>query len=455
MLRSIKIGTKILVVVLLVSLSSLLLISVISYMQMLNLTKYSQDANIQLGATASNRSKTALISQAEFYLKSIAQKQAEGTNSIFTQIRIAIMALSEYVERVYASPERFTGMPVPFVSAAPDKIACSKYMYAPGITETAALRQELNWVSNAGYIFSGMLANNTLMDNIYLGTESGISYRYSYSNDYIATYDPRARVWYKAAMEKQGEPVWIDTYVDSYGNITVTCARAFKNKTGVFAGVVATDIMVTEIVEYILALDIGTSGYAFLLDGEGAYIAHPRYGEEEFNLNPLETAEGAWRMALQNMLNGINVGEIVTMDGEDRYLASTPITETGWVLGVCVPIQEVIAPAEAAKAEITEFTDTAQMYIRSTLSQILMHFIIIFAVLSILVVAFSYILSTNITKPIEELTELVNGIGRGELDHSVTVRGKDEITELERAFNKMTEDIKEQIHDIQNKKAGT
>jgi sigma-B regulation protein RsbU (phosphoserine phosphatase) len=202
MFRNIKIGTKILFVILIVSIVSLLLISAISYTQMLNLTKYSQDANIRLGITASEKSKSALITQAEEYLQNIAQKQAEGTDAILEQISIDITALSAYVEAIYANPGDFSGKAVPFVPDAPDEIPCAKYMFAPGVTPSAALARELRWISNAEYAFSGMYINNTLMRNIYLGTESGISYRYSSSNAHDPTYDPRQRDWYKSAMEQ-------------------------------------------------------------------------------------------------------------------------------------------------------------------------------------------------------------------------------------------------------------
>ena len=54
MFRNVRIGTRILIVILGIASISLLVISVISYTEMLNLTKYSQDANIELGITASD-----------------------------------------------------------------------------------------------------------------------------------------------------------------------------------------------------------------------------------------------------------------------------------------------------------------------------------------------------------------------------------------------------------------
>jgi sigma-B regulation protein RsbU (phosphoserine phosphatase) len=430
------------------SLVTLVLIAVISYNQMLSLTKYSQDANITLGITASEKSRMALLGQAEEYLAHIARKQVEGSNATLRQVRIELAALGEYLEWLYADPDGFKGRDVPFVPDAPDETPSAKYMLAPGVAETDAIMRELNLVSNAEYAFSGLLKNHSLMDNIYLGTETGISYRYSISNVYNPEYDPRERGWYKAATESPGA-IWLDTYVDVYGSVTVTCATAFKDGAGRHVGVVATDIFVSEIVDSILELRIGTNGYAFLLDADGAYIAHPDYGKEGFDANPAETATGSWRDALLGMTDGVFGASVVNIDDEEFYLFSAPIEETGWIFCVNIPVAEVIAPAESTWVEINAIADETQNFIRETLSSALMRFIVIFAVVAILAVTFSLVTSAGITKPIENLTKMVRRISDGDLDAAIEVKGKDEIADLSAAFNKMTADIKAHIRDIQ------
>ena len=60
-----KFATKILFVILGVSLISIFTASAISYRELLSISGYSQDVNIQLGFYASDSSKDALIKQAE------------------------------------------------------------------------------------------------------------------------------------------------------------------------------------------------------------------------------------------------------------------------------------------------------------------------------------------------------------------------------------------------------
>jgi sigma-B regulation protein RsbU (phosphoserine phosphatase) len=447
--RNIKIGIKILFVILSVSLLTLSIISVISYTQMRNLAKYSQDANVQLGNTISFESQYALLGQAREYMKNIVAARADLSNARLHQISTELTARASFIGQIYAHPEEFNGSPIPLIPEAPKEKAAAKYMLAPGVRNTENIRQELRLISSAEFGLSSILEANSLLDNIYLGTESGIFFRYSKSNLYDSAYDPRTRPWYTAAMKSQGKAIWLNTHVDYYGMLLATCAVAFKNSAGVYSGVVATDITLGVITENILSLSIGVRSYAFLLDENCTYIAHPSYGKPGFNVNPLEEAEGSWRDALLNIADGIYGAAIVEIGREEYYLFSAPLAETDWKLCVMIPVQEIIAPTERAQAKIDAFTLEAQDYIKKTLFSAVMRFVVIFVVSAFLVVALSYILSLAITRPIEALSRSVRKIGEGALDVQIPVNGSDEVAELGKAFNKMTGDLKSHILNIE------
>jgi sigma-B regulation protein RsbU (phosphoserine phosphatase) len=327
--------------------------------------------------------------------------------------------------------------------------ASAKHFLAPGVARTAWVTEELRRISNAEYLLSAILANNPLLHNVYIGTESGISYRYSRSNAFDPSYDPRVRDWYTTAMSRPDEIVWLDTYLDSYGVICVTCAKSYRDSSGNLIGVVATDITLESMIERVLALRFGQNGYAFLLDSYGAYIAHPRYNEPDFNTNPMEEAEGSWLEMLKGVISGNHGAYRVDIEGESFYDFAAPVAETGWTLATRISIGEVIAPANETKREIDIFTDNAQQFIRRGLTDVLLRFIIIFAASAILVVGFSFALSLTIIRPIEELAINVRKIGKGDLDSRIVVRGKDEIAELGNAFNTMVSDLKEYIHNLE------
>lgn len=448
MFRNINIGTKILIVLLATALGALLAIALISYTEMLNLTRYSQDANINLGMTASEKSRKALLDQAEEYLAKIAVEQAGNSNAVLAQVQTEVTAMADYISALYKNPDNFAGHELPLPNQTENGVASAKYILAPGVQRSDAIARELLLVSNAEYMFAAILSNNPTLYNTYLGTESGISYRYSRSNSYNPAYDPRKRGWYITAMSAPGKTLWMDTYLDAYGQICVTCAASFNGTDGEPAGVAAVDITLISLKKDILSTRIGEGGYAFLIDEKGKYIAHPDYDKAGFVREPLYRAEGAWLQILRSMREGKRGVGIATIDNIENYVAYAPLSTTDWTLGVTVPIEEVTLPADETKEKIDLYTDESQAYIEKTLSDVLMRFIILFAVCSMLFVLFSFVLSNTITRPIKDLIESVHHIGRGELDSKIVVRGRDEIGQLAEAFNSMARDLKIYIKDL-------
>ncbi|GAJ06919.1 unnamed protein product, partial [marine sediment metagenome] len=88
--------------------------------------------------------------------------------------------------------------------------------------------------------------------------------------------------------------------------------------------------------------------------------------------------------------------------------------------------------AEEAHTEATEAQRVA-----SNLTVILM------IVLAIAITTSSLVIARNISKPLDELTKGAEIIGKGDLEHKVGVKSKDELGRLATAFNKMTGNLKE------------
>lgn len=71
---------------------------------------------------------------------------------------------------------------------------------------------------------------------------------------------------------------------------------------------------------------------------------------------------------------------------------------------------------------------------------------LVFILLSTAILAGAYLFMRLILKPLRWLTEGVEQISRGNLDHKMPVKRCDEFTELAEAFNAMTEQIKKMLH---------
>lgn len=450
MFKNMKIGIKILLVVLVMSLGTLLVVFISSYLSMNSLSDEFQKTNITLGLTASDDSQEALQAQAEEYLERIAQKQALYSNAELEEISRMVTSLAGYVEYLYANQERFEGRELPLPDETTDGEASSKYMLAPGVKKTAELSREIELLSVCEAVFGPQLAENDMLDNIYVGTESGISYRYSRSNLYDPVYDPRVRGWYQAAVANPGKTVWMDTYLDSYGNTCITSARAFADAQGNVAGVVASDIKLQDMLNEITTAKIGRSGYAFVLDKARTLVAHPNYFTDGFSTDIKDhvqeqddSQESLWNTG------GKDSGMMsLILDGVDSYVAWSALPETGWRLCISVRKDEVIQPALDTKATIDEMTDQAQILTQDILSGIMKRFIIFFAIVGIIVIMISFAVAGSITRPIQKLSRNVERIGKGELDQKVAVESTDEIGNLASAFNNMLDDLNDYIRKV-------
>ncbi len=85
-------------------------------------------------------------------------------------------------------------------------------------------------------------------------------------------YDPRQRQWYQFA--KTNEDVWTPAYIDFGTNdLVITRSRKISNDQGNVSGVIATDIILTDLNNYIRSIDISHQGVAFIIEPDGKFIA--------------------------------------------------------------------------------------------------------------------------------------------------------------------------------------
>ena len=446
MFKNMKISIKILLVILIMTLGALMMVFATSYYFMNSMVNEFQMTNITLGINNANSTKDALLSQAEDYLGKLVQKQAQAANEELYAVNMIVTESAGYTSRLYNESQYFTGKDMPRPDETEAGVASAKYFLAKGTEETAEVMKEVKNLSSCEYMFSEMLKNNPMLDNIYIGTESGISYRYSRSNAFNPDYDPRERGWYKAAMENQDTLVWLPTYLDSYGNTCITAAMSYRDENGKTVGVVASDVLLTSIIDDVMSLKLAETGTCFMIDAEHAFIAHPDMQKEDFNPELAAHFENNdFIDALGNSDNGI---EDTVYEGKDCYVAFSTLAETGWIFCASIETGEVTEPAQRARAMSDELTATSQNEMQAKLSNIYRWFMIFFAVVGILVIMSSFAVAGTITRPIQKLTASVHDIGEGNFDKKVPVESKDEVGELASKFNEMQDNLKTYMENI-------
>ena len=445
-MKNLKFTTKLLLVILSIALASVITVSTISYTELLNLSEYSQDMNIQLGFYASDHSAVALIEQSEAYMTRLSESQAAQCNATLERVQSEVMTMSGFMSTLYANPGNFEGRLVPLPNQVPGDIPSAKMMIAPNVTVTQEIEREMLLISNAEYIFGIIHAGNPNLRNAYMGSVTGINLRWSVSNTYNPDYDPRERDFFLAAINTNN-PIWLDAHVDAFNNQITTCAMSYADPTGKAAGVVATDIDLSTMINNILQMRIGETGYAFLLDDNGDYLAHPYY--DITNFNAFSEASESYTELLENMLTGNAGVSHVSLDGTDYYVAYAPLEITGWSLGIAVEYDEIISGALIMKEDIDIQAIEVKEQIRFMLSRVMFRFIVLTSVIIIIVLILSILISGSVTKPMLKLTNGVIEVGKGNLGKKIDIESRDEIGVLADSFNKMTDNLTEYIANLQ------
>ena len=124
--------------------------------------------------------------------------------------------------------------------------------------------------------------------------------------DYPDDYSPETRVWYTGACGNGGIIFYSDPYIDAYtGEYVLTISKQlFDNSLEPF-GVIALDVLLSSISDYINGMKLMDSGYGVLMDSNRRIIVHP--------------VTSAFGQQLENLEGGSGYGDIAELlkAGED------------------------------------------------------------------------------------------------------------------------------------------
>lgn len=231
--------------------------------------------------------------------------------------------------------------------------------------------------------------------------------------------DPTMTDWYSEAMDNPGQPVWVNPYINPSTRQTVlTIARTVQVQDTPVA-VVGIEMKVDSLVQLMRDIQIGTNGYAFIVDNVGRLVSHPdheRIGqaqtEESYFSHMMEMGEGG--------------SFDYSADGAKQLLSFVTNQKTGWKLAGTIPLAEFQQAATGIVLPIG------------------------LSVIVILVVAvmLSFLVARRISKPIFQLRNFMAKITQGDLSVRSGMKRKDEIGQLADGFDTMVEQLERLIRQI-------
>lgn len=256
----------------------------------------------------------------------------------------------------------------------------------------------------------------------------------TYLRDEDKFYDPRTRPWYQVGM-KTKENTWTPPYIDFRTNeLIVTRVRQVLSKDGEIAGVVATDVSLHSIGEFLRGIETSDSGLAFIMETSGELIGTSldeslvqMQGDQKTRLNAKDVKSPLlrsvvrrmqntdWKVATQAKAQSFN---FVDETGERIHIAYDRVRNNAgleWIIVVAVPS--------------SDFMGEVNSNVKRTA------FIGLIAV--IIGVALGFKILNWVALDLKQLTDASLKLGSGLADATLNIQRNDEIGLLADNFRKL------------------
>ncbi len=291
------------------------------------------------------------------------------------------------------------------------------------------------WLEGAGTTIDEISPRTNNRNITYATDDRGNRTKIVYESEYA----PLEENWYKRVVQAQ-KPIWSEIYnwSDAPEFISMSASLPVYDDQAQLVGVVASDLLLSNISQFLQKLKTGRTGKVLVLERDGNVVASSS-NEKPFSLvegsaerlSALESTDGltqAVAIALQNQvgdLSAITADKLfdVQLEGEHYYASVSPWQDDyglDWLIVVTVPEADFMA-------QINKNTRTTILLCLGALA---------------VAIAFGFYTSRWITKPILALQRASEAIANGELDRSVDVKGINELERLGRAFNQMATQLK-------------
>ncbi|MFC5529332.1 cache domain-containing protein [Cohnella yongneupensis] len=286
---------------------------------------------------------------------------------------------------------------------------------APGTPNSA------DAASGISRFFRSIVHSRADIASILFVSENG----YIVSDREVAFFKPLADLqsqdWYISANNAKGKVVISSSHVQHVYKQeyrwVVSISRQLGEPGTPGSGVLMVDLNLNVINNLCKQIQIGTSGYVFILDPVGDLIYHP---QQQLLYSRLKSE------AITTLLASSDSSVPFKDEDGDRKLYTIRTNEFGWkVIGVTYPDELV-----GNKKEIRTTSVLAALLFLAV------------------ALAISIFLSFRLTKPIKRLESLMKKVEKGDFDIRVEVESTDEIGKLSRSFNLMIGKIKELMRQI-------
>ncbi|MFC4402517.1 methyl-accepting chemotaxis protein [Gracilibacillus xinjiangensis] len=231
--------------------------------------------------------------------------------------------------------------------------------------------------------------------------------------EFSADFDVTERAWYQDALANSGTALVNKPIISQDGKVIVVPSKSAEDGIGVVSIVLSLSNLAAQVNDIV----IGQNGYVMIIDEEGKYLTHPT---EEIGTESTEPF-------VSEILNQQSGNLSFKSNGTSEMAIFTTNERTGWkIVGII------------DKDEIAEHSEGIF---------ITMIVIIIASLIVGMLVVFGIIRSIHI--PLSRLMKATKKVADGDLRENVIVSSSDELGQLSKSVNQMTENLRNLIGQVQ------
>lgn len=249
---------------------------------------------------------------------------------------------------------------------------------------------------------------------------------------------PQERPWYQVP-EKADRPAWTNIYPwVNPPTLAITLGQPYYDQAGTFQGILATDISIAQLSDFLKTLKIGKTGKSFILERSGLMVAtsssEPPFTPSDQGpqrLSAINSQDAITRATTQILLDRFGRLQQITehqqldvkIEGQRFFVQVSPLKDPhglDWLSVVVVPEADFMAQIYA------NTRTTLGLSMAALLASILI----------------GIATARWVTGPILKINQAATAISSGDLQRNVSLDRTDELGELGRVFNHMVNDLR-------------
>ena len=260
-------------------------------------------------------------------------------------------------------------------------------------------------------------------------------------------FDPRVRPWYAAALQAR-TATWSPIYADfTSKGLGITAAQPLYDESGQLQVILGTDLLFTQLNQFLQSLKIGKSGQTFIIERSGDLVTTSTSdaifsvkGEETARIKAVDSQNSLISLTtkyLQNNFrdfNNIQQSQQLKFDikNQRQFLQVTPLQDDkglDWLIVVVIPE--------------SDFMEQINSNNRATI-------LLCIAALG-LAISIGFATSKYIVQPILRLNFAATAFAGGEFNQIVNLERDDELGVLAKAFNSMADQLRSSFSALEAK----